>query len=186
MNLILSFIPAKFWWSIGGAVALGLLAWLHQIHAGNVVLEAVAAERAEMASKAASELQEARIDAIRIKTAADMAALEITHEYQTKLAAARADSSRAGTERDKLQHLLANLRSGKGATGESLPAGSIADAAGAISDSLSECSGRYQTVAGERDSLSVQVTGLQGYITRSVGPVCIAGLAPDSGSGSPE
>jgi hypothetical protein len=166
-----TFIPAT------ALICVLILLWLwHQRHAQEVVGAAVQAERDRWQEVHRQALADAQAHKLKTETSAALAALEAQHELkqaQLALADARADLR---VVRGELRDTITQFRDRASRAAQSSPAGSIAHGAVAAADALEECSSRYAAVAGVADALSVQVTGLQAYITRVVGPVCVAGL----------
>lgn len=157
-----------------------LAAWWHQRHAAQVIEQAVQAERDRWQEVHRKALADAQADKLKTETSAALAALEAQHELkqaQLALADARADLR---VVRGELRDTITQFRDRASRAAQSSPAGSIAHGAVAAADALEECSSRYAAVAGVADALSIQVTGLQAYITRVVGPVCVAGLATEA------
>lgn len=171
----LKWVPGWAWAALGGAIALALGVWWHQHHAAAAISSAVEAERAALRAEAKFELQQAVIDAHVLRTKADMANLEMIHALQEDRDRVRRDAARAVDEHRGLRDTIAALRRGQGAAGSGAQARSLADAAPQLADALGECSGRYVEVAAVADFLTVQVIGLQRFISEVVGPVCIAG-----------
>lgn len=158
------------------ATALAVLAALwftHQRHASQVIEKAVTGERQRISDLSREALASAEKRALAESTAAALAALELQHDLSTarqQLETARSDLR---AERQRLRDATADFRARAVAEGARSEPGSVAHGAVAVADALDECSGRYEAVAGVADTLAVQVTGLQRYITDVVGPVCL-------------
>ncbi len=174
--------PDKPMLYLGAAVAisaatLGTVLW-HSHAAQEAVTQAVDAERQALRQAAGKLLAEANERAIRAETQATIAAMEVKIDQDNRNRQADADRQRAGAERGRLLDTIAALRGGGSAPAESAGAGSLADAAPALAAALSECSGRYEQVAGIADAAIIQVMGLQDYITKVLPEVCQAAAAP--------
>lgn len=158
------------------AAAVAGAVWWHGQAADDAINAAVHADRAQWQSKARDIEQATAARYLTIMTTAAIAALENDHAQTIARLRLQGDVDRARDERDGLQRVIAaGLRGGGGFTAEGSTPLQLADGARALAESLSECSGRYVGVAETADRLSIQVTGLQRYITQVVGPVCIAG-----------
>lgn len=153
--------------------ALGLAWWAHQRHASAVIDRAVMADRAAWQAEAARIKAEATQREIDIQTRAVMAQMEADHAHAQRVAEVTAAAAGARSELDRLRNTIAALRRGGGGQSQGPEAEPITDASGPLADALTACAERYADVAGVADRLSVQVTGLQAYITDVVGPVCV-------------
>lgn len=164
-------------WILGTGALVAMLAgavWLHQSHARAVIDAAVGAERARWQDAHTTALARANLEARHETTKAAIAALEA----QVELSTLRQDMERAAAmsraRTGSLQRTIAEFRDRAAREAAGAGPGSLADGATRIADALGECSERRAEVAAVADRLSVQVTGLQRYITEVVGPVCIA------------
>lgn len=162
--------------SLAIAVSLGGLAWLHERHAGSVIESAVSSERARISDLARDRLAAANKRALDAETQAAVNDLEVQRELEDLAERARADAGRADDELGRLRGALAVYRRSGGPAAPGAGAVGGPDAASSLADALSQCSDRYAGVAAVADQLSVQVTGLQRYITSVAGPICIAGM----------
>lgn len=161
-----------------GLLLVAGLAWLHQRHAAQVIEQAIQAERAAWQDTHRQALAAANAQALRERTQAALAALEVHIENAELRETMQRDRAVAAARTDSLQRTIAAFRDRAARAAAGAPAGSLAHEATAAADALSECSARRAEVAAVADELSVQVTGLQSYIVRVAGPVCIA-PAPD-------
>lgn len=152
------------------AAACAAALWAHRWHERAVqraVHTAVLAELDAIEAKTDAELASLQREVLARETRAAVAALNLEvldHELKRKAAA---DAARARSERERLQHALSQqpaVRSGQGAHGADAAATGPADGAPAVAVALSECSARYEQVAGVADELAIQVIGLQGYV----------------------
>ena len=155
-------------------VSLAGLAWMHQRHAAAVIEQAVQAERAAWLDTHRQALAAANEQALRERTQAAMAALEVQIEIAQLRESVARDRAAAAARTDSLQRTIAAFRDRAARAAAGSPAGSVAHEATAAADALSECSTRRAEVAAVADQLSVQVSGLQAYISMVAGPVCIA------------
>lgn len=170
----LGLIPDWLIWAVLG-VALSAAAWGWHGHiARSAINQAVESERARLQAESADKLRDAEIRVLTEQTKAAMAQLENEHAQAELKARAESDAAAARTERGKLLNTIAALRSRESAAGESAGTISTTDAIPRLADALSECSGRYEEVAGVADRLAIQVTGLQGWVKEVAGPVCVA------------
>lgn len=156
------------------AVALAGLVWIHQRHAAQVIEGAVQAERAAWQETHRQALAAANAQALRKTTEAAMAALEVQIENAQLRESMQRDRAAAVARTDSLQRTIAAFRDRAARAAAGSPPGSLAHEATAAADALSECSSRRAEVAAVADQLSVQVSGLQAYISKVAGPVCIA------------
>lgn len=179
MTNLFSLVPRWAWAALAGlALIVGML-WAHSRYVDGLVEAAVLAEGSRWQGEHREALARAQTDRLKSETQAAMAALEVHLELknaQAALAAVRADLR---VERGRLRDTIAEFRDRAQRDAEGSPAGSVAHGAVAAADALDQCSGRYEEVAGVADSLAVQVTGLQAYITQVVWPLCISGEPPD-------
>jgi len=174
----LGLVPDWLIWAVLG-VALAAAAWGWHGHiARKAISDAVKAERARVQAIAAQKLADAQAKVIEAQTSAVIAQMENDHAQAELKAKADADAAVARNELGRLRNTIAALRRGGGAPGDSPSTISPTDAIAPLADALSECSGRYEEVAGVADRLSVQVTGLQRWITDVAGPVCVAHHQP--------
>lgn len=157
--------------------ALGLAWWAHQRHASGVIDRAVLADRAVWQAEAQRIHAQATQREIDLQTRATIAQMEADHAHAQQIAAVSAAAAGARSERDRLRNTLATLRRGGSQAGQSSSTEPGPDATAPLADALAACADRYADVAGIADELSTQVTGLQAYIAKVVGPVCIAGVA---------
>ena len=170
----LGLIPDWMIWAVLGA-ALSVAAWGWHGHiARSAINAAVNAERTKLQSNAAEKLRDAEIRVLTEQTNAAMAQLENEHAQAELKARAESDAAAARTERSKLLNTIAALRSRGSAAGESAGTISTTDAIPRLADALSECSGRYEELAGVADRLVIQATGLQWWVNDVAGPVCVA------------
>ncbi len=157
------------------AAALAAGVWWHGQAADSAIAAAVDADRTQWQTKARDIEQATAARYLTIMTTAAIAALENDHAQTLARQRLQADVDRARTERDGLQRVIAEgLRGGGGFTAEGATPIQLADGARALAESLGQCGSRYVDLAETADRLSIQVTGLQRYITEVVGPVCIA------------
>lgn len=154
--------------------ALAGLVWLHQSHARTVIASAVAAERASWQDAHTTALAAANLAGQKEATNAAIAALEAQIELSTLRQAMERDRALSRAHTGSLQRTIAEFRDRAAREAAGAGPGSVADGATRIADALGECSERRAEVAAVADRLSVQVTGLQRYITEVVGPMCIA------------
>lgn len=174
----LGLVPDWLIWAVLG-VALSAAAWGWHGHiARTAINQAVEAERARMQAITAQKLADAQAKVIEAQTNAVIAQLENEHAQAELKARAESDAAAARTERSKLLNTIAALRSRGSAAGESAGTISTTDAIPRLADALSECSGRYEEMAGVADRLVIQVTGLQRWVKEVAGPVCIAVYQP--------
>ena len=166
-------VPDWLIWAVLGA-ALSVAAWGWHGHiARSAINAAVDAERTKLQSDAADKLRDAEIRALTEQTNAAMAQLENEHAQAQLKARADADAAAARTERSRLLNTIAALRSRGSAPSESASTIASTDAIPRLADALSECSGRYEELAGIADRLTIQVTGLQRWVKEVAGPVCV-------------
>jgi hypothetical protein len=159
--------------AIAAALAAGVLWHGHAVD--GAITAAVDADRRQWQDKARDIEQATAARYLATMTAAAMAALENDHAQDLARHRLQADVDRARAQLGGLQRVLAEgLRSGGGFTAEGATPIQLADGARALAESLSECSSRYVSMAETADRLSIQVTGLQRYITQVAGPVCVA------------
>lgn len=160
------------------AVAGG--AWLHQQHARSVIDAAVSAERSRWQVAHTNALAAANLSGQQEATKAAIEALEA----QVELSTLRQDMERAAAvsraHAGSLQRTITEFRDRAAREAAGAGPGSMAHGAVAAADALSECSSRRAEVAEVADRLAIQVTGLQRYITRVVGPICIAGFQEEA------
>ena len=167
-------------WILGIGALVAMLAgavWLHQSHARGVIASAVAAERAIWQDTHTKALATANLAGQREATKAAIAALEAQIELSTLRQDMERDRALSRAHTGSLQRTIAEFRDRAAREAAGAGPGSLADGATRIADALGECSERREKVAAVADRLSVQVTGLQRYITQVVGPVCISGLS---------
>ena len=167
-------VPDWLIWAVLGA-ALSVAAWGWHGHiARSAINAAVDAERTKLQSDAADKLRDAEIRVLTEQTNAAMAQLENEHAQAELKARAESDAAAARTERSKLLNTIAALRGRGSAQSESSGPIPGSDAIPRLADALSECSGRYEEMAGVADRLAIQVTGLQRWVKEVAGPVCVA------------
>ena len=170
--------------AIAAALAASVL-W-HDHAVDGAITDAIDGDRRQWQDKARDIEQATAARYLATMTTAALAALENDHAQDLARHRLQADAAHAHRERDGLQRVLAeSLRSGGSLTAEGATPLQLADGARALAESLSECSGRYVEVGETADRLSIQVTGLQRYITQVVGPVCVAGLSDASPVAAP-
>lgn len=170
----LGLIPDWLIWAVLG-VALSAAAWGWHGHVARAAInQAVEAERSRLKAEATDKLRDAEIRVLTEQTKAAMAQLENEHAQAELKARAESDAAAARTERGKLLNTIAALRGRGGAPGESSSPIATTDAIPRLADALSECSGRYEEMAGVADRLVIQVTGLQRWVKEVAGPVCVA------------
>lgn len=165
-------------WILGIGALVAMLAgaaWLHQSHARAVIASAVAAERASWQDVHTKALAMANLEGQKEATKAAIAALEVQVELSTLRQDMERDRALSRAHTGSLQRTIAEFRDRAAREAAGAGPGSVADGAARIADALGECSERRAEVAAVADRLSVQVTGLQRYITQVVGPVCISG-----------
>lgn len=152
------------------AAACAAALWAHRWHERAVqqaVHTAVLAELDAIEAKTDAELASLQREVLARETRAAVAALNLEvldHELKRKAAA---DAARARSERERLQHALSQqpaVLGGQGAHGTHAAPTSSADGAPAVAIALSECSARYEQVAGVADQLAIQVIGLQRFV----------------------
>lgn len=171
---------SRLYWLVGGAAALALATWAHEHHASAAIAQAVAEAEGRASDVAAHRLAEANARTSAAETQAGIAELEGNLERKELQARARADADRAGGELGRLRAAIAAYRGRGDPPGQGTGAGGRPDEGSLVADALGQCSERYAGVAAVADQLSVQVTGLQRYITRVVGPLCIAGFEEEA------
>lgn len=154
--------------------ALSGLVWLHQSHARAVIDSAVAAERVSWQDAHTTALAAANLAGQKEATNAAIAALEAQIELSTLRQAMERDRALSRAHTGSLQRTITEFRDRAAREAAGAGPGSVADGATRIADALGECSERRAEVAAVADRLSVQVMGLQRYITEVVGPMCIA------------
>ncbi|TAK92746.1 MAG: hypothetical protein EPO09_14835 [Aquabacterium sp.] len=137
---------------LGGAV----LAFGH--HERDVGRSEVRAQVMRETSRRQDVVIQRQSSVLAINQAQAVKAKEVETDVQNKLAAVSADRDRARTAvaglRDELDRVRADALSGVSTHSQ------LVAQVSAATNSLSECSGRYTAVAGERDELAVQVAGL--------------------------
>lgn len=166
---------------LGAGVATALVAgaWsIHQHHAEGVIGLAVRSERARWQEANRQALADANAASLAETTSAAMAALEAQIELAQLRQTVAHDRLLSRDHTDSLQRTIAEFRDRAAREAQGAGPGSIAHGAAVAADALSECSRRREEVAAVADQLTVQVIGLQGYLTKVVGPMCIAGMAP--------
>lgn len=171
---------SKLYIALAIAASLGGLAWLHERHAASVIDSAVSSERDRINALARDRLAAANKRALDAETQAAVKDLEGQRELEDLAERARSDAGRAADELGRLRGALAVYRRGGGPAAPGAGAVGGTDATSPLADALSQCSERYAGVAAVADQLSIQVTGLQRYITEVAGPICIAGIASDA------
>lgn len=171
---------SKLFIASAAAVAIAGLAWIHQKHAAAQVEAAVGAERARLSDVAREKLVAANKRAMDAESAAAIQDLENRIELHDLTERARADAGRAADELGRLRASLTVYRGRGGPAGAGAGAVQGADEASTLADALDQCSERYAGVAAVADELSIQVTGLQRYVTEVAGPICIAGMSADA------
>lgn len=150
------------------ASAWALVRW-HEGRVHTIAQQAVVTERGRLQREADQVLAAAAKRVAQREHAARVELEEVKRENADLLALVDHEAARARAERERLQRALsAAVRGGDGAASPDPGAAAGADGLGPVAAALSECSERYETVAGVADRLSVQVTGLQGYIERVV------------------
>lgn len=159
------------------AMVIGMY-FMHHEYANRAIEAAVSEERNLVHSQALEELAQSEARAVKAETAATIAALEGKVERDQYQARARADASVLHGELGRLRAVLDGYHSSGGETGEGASTRSIVDDAGPLASALGQCSERYAGVAEVADRLSIQVIGLQQYITQVAGPICIAQAQP--------
>lgn len=177
MNRLVSYALAA---GLAAGLALGGVAW-HQ-HAVHQVAEAAAqGERGRIASVSSEALRKAEQRALDLETKAAIAALENQVEQDRLKDQARAASERARSADQRLQLATDDLRRRAAQAGQGAGPSPFADEAAAAAGALGECGREYRSVAAIADELSIQVTGLQRYVT-DVLRICVSQthLAPVS------
>jgi hypothetical protein len=152
------------------AAAYGAVAW-HQRAVHQVASAAAQAERDLIVAISNKALLAAEQRVARLETEAAIAALENQVEQNHLKDLARASSERARTADQRLQLATDDLRRRATEAGQGAGSGSFAHEAAAAAGALGECGREYRSVAAVADELSIQVTGLQGYVTTMLG-VC--------------
>lgn len=161
---------------VGAALAAGV--WWHQASKDELVSRVISDERRKVEEAAREKLADAELRAIGAETKATIVAMEGKIEQDKLKARASADASVLRGELGRLRAVLDGYHGGGGQAGEGAGSWSGPDAAGPLATALGECSERYAGVAEVADRLSIQVTGLQQYITHVVAPICIAQAQP--------
>ncbi|RZI79532.1 MAG: hypothetical protein EOP38_25145 [Rubrivivax sp.] len=157
------------------AAALGAGVLWHGHAVDGAIADAIDGDRRQWQDKARDIEQATAARYLTTMTAAAMAALENDHAQDLARHRLQADVDRARAQLGGLQGVIAaGLRSGGGFTAEGATPIQLADGARALAESLSECGSRYVAVGETADRLSIQVTGLQRYVTQVVAPVCLA------------
>ncbi len=146
------------------AAAYAGVAW-HQRAVHQVASAAAQTERDLITSISNKALQAAEQRVARIETEAAIAALENQVEQNHLKDQARASSERARTADQRLQLATDDLRRRATEAGQDTGSGSFADEAAAAAEALGECGREYRSVAEVADGLSIQVTGLQRYVS---------------------
>lgn len=171
-------VPDWLIWAVLG-VALAAAAWGWHGHiAQTAINQAVESGRARVQAIAAQKLADAQAKVIEAQTSAVIAQMENEHAQAELKAKADADAAVARNELSRLRNVISAVRRSGGTTGDSPSTIIPTDAVAPLADALSECSGRYEEVAGVADRLSVQVTGLQRWVTEVAGTVCVAHHPP--------
>lgn len=163
-------------WILGIGALVAMLAgavWMHQAHARAVIAAAVDSERARWQDAHTKALASANLAGQQEATKAALAALEAQIELSTLRQDMERDRALSRAHTGSLQRTIAEFRDRAVREAAGAGPGSVADGAARIADALGECSERREEVAAVADRLSIQVTGLQRYITQVVGPVCI-------------
>lgn len=172
---------SRLYMALALAAALGAGVWWHGQAVDGALTAAVQADRTQWQTNAREVEQATAARYLATMTAAGVAALENDHAQDIARHRLQADVDRARTELGGLRGVLAaGLRSGGGFTAEGATPLQLVNGARALAESLSECSGQLVDVAETADRLSIQVTGLQRYITHVVGPVCVADASGDA------
>lgn len=169
---------ARIYALVGLVALVGAGAWWHQREASSRVQSAVLEERMRATDAAREKLADAEARAIGAETNAAIAALEGKIERDQANARARADVSVLHGELGRMRAVLDGYHRSGGQAGEGASPGSGIDDTGALASALGQCSERYAGVAEVADRLSIQVTGLQQYITQVVAPICIGPSQP--------
>ena len=146
------------------AAACAGVAW-HQKAVHQVASAAAQAERDLITSISNKALLAAEQRVARLETEAAIAALENQVEQNHLKDQARASSERARTADQRLQLATDDLRRRATAAGQDPGSGSFAHEAAAAAAALGECGREYRSVAEVADELSIQVTGLQRYVS---------------------
>jgi hypothetical protein len=151
-------VPGLLWRVVAGlVVAVILFVTGDHVGAGRIQ-QRWDHERAELDRQRADAEHEARQrEQLRARLG-----MESANEKARLLARANADAVGARSELGRLRQRLAALSAGQAASGAGAAGGPRGAATAA--DVLGECSGRLQELAGQADGMSVQVTGLQGWI----------------------
>lgn len=175
---IVKAVPGWAWAALGGAIVLGVGVWWHQQHAAAVVDAAVQAERKVWtdAQTIAQIQQDTRVAITEMVADVNMEAER--RESQARQRALEASNARLSARAVSLQRTAEDFRAAiDRAASDSPSCGPIADAARTAGEVFERCGSAHIELAKEAGRLAAKVTGLQGYITRVVGPVCVAGLA---------
>lgn len=114
--------------------------------------------KAQVTAERQSVVVAKQADVIKENNAKDLKADKVDEHAQAQLTVVAAQRDRAVTAVAGLRDALDRLRAD--ALREETTRASLAAQATAAADGLDECSARYSAVAGERDELSVQVSGL--------------------------
>lgn len=175
---------SRLYVALAVAGLLGVATWWHQQHASAVLREALDSQLKDLQAQAHTELLQSQVEAHQVRAKADVANFEIVYDIQTQRDGARRDLARAGEQQRGLLGTIAALRRGEGGSADGAGTRSLVDAAPQLATALGECSGRYVELAGLADRLTVQVIGLQRYVTEVVGPVCVAGHAVEPAAAS--
>lgn len=135
------------------AAAALVIAAIFAVHRHGINYGAARVQQKADAERAKQETDLRRREAARSRN------VQGVMDAQGKIAArARADADGARTELQRLRDAIA------AADGAASTAGGTGDTR-SPAELLGECAGEHQSVAGEADRLSVQVTGLHGWIS---------------------
>lgn len=147
---------------LGGAVALALAGFAAGWTANGWRLGAELSKQDAQTAKAAQGRTERvlqRTDEVRATEATQrLKADHVDQKTQSAQSVVRVTADAGADELRRLRDDLARVR--RDAVSEAATRAGLAAQVASLSDSLGECSGRYQAMARERDDLAVQVSGL--------------------------
>lgn len=147
-----------------GLVLAGLATVWHRSAVQDVVDQAVQGERARAQEATRLAIVEARAENQKLATQAAINELESKIEQDRLKEAARRAADRARSADDRLQRATADLRRHAAASAEAGQCGSLAHGAASAATALGECSGRYRALGAVADGLTGQVIGLQRFL----------------------
>lgn len=154
----LEFLLRPWLWVL---VLLGGLAWSHM-----QTLKA-RTDLAEFKQQSAMQMARAQETARQIETKARHEAERIANEHAKALESVEARAAASRRSADGLRNVIAALNA-RPAPQDAAAAAFFAEVRTAR-ELLATCADEYRTVAGEADRLSIQVTGLQDFVTTATG-----------------